>query len=320
MRKQLKEKEKKRKRDEKRDNASTSSSKKARKKRGDDDEPEPAQFTMYINIPRNPPVATGRRTIKKSDDDDMLQRGPFKLRKKPLNAKPLTVGGKIGYDAIVTAMKERNKDRIVNIFMPPPAVPMEDVNANMQKPWPTGLNEEPQPVFDYTELERPEARDSIQQQKLSFNKATKEERDKLEAEYPIGNCALFPNLRIYHDTKTDYYFDLTSTRLGIWATGMSQNKADVKTPPPSCFFDADQRIKNIPAAAPGLAVPGPAAPVVTPAAPALSLSDLLLASALGQNGGSLGMLFPHLNAGSSGHLQSITFLAYHRKIGDSTVV
>lgn len=53
----------------------------------------------------------------------------------------------------------------------------------------------------------------------TFNKATKTERQLLEDTYPIGNYpAIDPNKRIYHDTKTGFYFDLNATRMGVWAS------------------------------------------------------------------------------------------------------
>ncbi|KAJ7791994.1 hypothetical protein B0H14DRAFT_2624500 [Mycena olivaceomarginata] len=118
--------------------------------------------------------------------------------------------------------------------MPAPAQPMED-----ETPWKTGDDNDVKPVqFDYSELEPTGAADSIQQQQvlffyfdphaegtygvqLSFNKATKEERAILEEKYPIGNHPdIDPNKRIYHDKKTGFYYDLNSTRMGVWSSAM----------------------------------------------------------------------------------------------------
>lgn len=79
----------------------------------------------------------------------------------------------------------------------------------------------------------------------------------------------------------------------------AQGKTDENTPPVSKFFDANQRIKTVPAvvAAPA---PAPAIPAI-PTAPAvagssLSITDLLLASLLSQPGsGGLAALIPGLN-------------------------
>ncbi|KAJ7497586.1 hypothetical protein FB451DRAFT_238066 [Mycena latifolia] len=246
MKKRLQTAAAKRKHEEKKAAASGSSAsgsrppKKLRKKKDDSDDDiddgADIEITVYIHIPMNAPT-TSRRKSKKSEAPETLQKGPFKLSstttyasflskiastlpcrteniyqqkmfwkpQKPMNAQPLLLGNTEGYEAMVTAMAERKKERVVIVSMPPPAEPMEDVN-----PWPTAEGDEPQPAFDYSALERPDASDSIEQQKLTFNKATKTEREKLEAEYPIGNCPLFPTLRIYHDPKTNYYFDLTT--------------------------------------------------------------------------------------------------------------
>lgn len=102
------------------------------------------------------------------------------------------------------------------------------------QPWET--DGDPEPSFDYSELEPTLPSDSsakgsvhiysiicvktnwVQQQ--TFNKATKDERAKLEEKYPIGNYPQFPDLRVYHDSKTGFYYELNSTRSGVWASAM----------------------------------------------------------------------------------------------------
>ncbi|KAJ6521639.1 hypothetical protein DFH09DRAFT_1424717 [Mycena vulgaris] len=84
----------------------------------------------------------------------------------------------------------------------------------------------------------------------------------------------------------------------------AKKETDENNPPSSRFFDANQRIKIVPAAAaalapnpnavPLIAAAPPALPAAAPPAP-LSLSDLLMASILSQSGGGLGALFPQLN-------------------------
>ncbi|KAJ7873625.1 hypothetical protein B0H14DRAFT_3438192 [Mycena olivaceomarginata] len=156
-----------------------------------------------------------------------------------------------------------------------------------------------EPSFDYSELEPTLPSDSIIAQKQSFNKATKDERAKLEEKYPVGNYPQFPDLRVYCDTSTSFYYELNTTRSGVWASAMAQGKTDENTPPVSKFFDANQRIKTVPAvvAAPA---PAPAIPAI-PTAPAvagssLSITDLLFASLLSQPGsGGLAALILGLN-------------------------
>ncbi|KAJ7484886.1 hypothetical protein B0H11DRAFT_2231551 [Mycena galericulata] len=303
----------------------------------DDDDDKNVPFTIYVDILKPPLPTSNRKPVRKpagGKDDDFVQRGPFKLNtkhsysyflsklaealpchvdnihqskikwksQKPANGKLLPIGGAAGYEAIQDAMREKTRERVILINMPAPAAPMDEPTA-----WDTGVEEKPAPAFDYSELEREDSMNSFQQQRTTFNDAIKTEKEKLEAEYPIGNNPLFPELRVYYDSKTKYYFDLTPTRMGVWASHMSQGKTDEKTAPASRLFDANQRIKNVPGEAPGLAFPVAAiaapAPLAVPAppapAPALSLSDLLLASLLGQQGGGLGALFPHLNTGAA---------------------
>ncbi|KAJ6587536.1 hypothetical protein DFH09DRAFT_1359243 [Mycena vulgaris] len=327
--------ETKRKRDEDRDASGSQAPKvkKPRKKQlaedasDDDDSPVPS-VTYYIEIPMNKPTKTKSRG--KAPVVEPLQRGPFtlplaatyasliaaisralpcrpenihetKIRwkpKKPKNANLLPLGKSSGYAAMVTEFKEDKKtSHTVILLMPPPAQPMDD-----EAPWATG--DDPEERFDYGELDAPGASDSVQEQKNTFNKATRAERDILEDKYPIGNYPNFPQLRVYCDPTTKFYFELNSTRLDVWAAAMAKKETDENNPPSSRFFDANQRIKIVPAAAAALAPNPNAVPLIAAAPPALlaaappaplSLSDLLMASILSQSGGGLGALFPQLN-------------------------
>ncbi|KAJ6605436.1 hypothetical protein DFH09DRAFT_1067701 [Mycena vulgaris] len=300
----------------------------------DDDEDKNVPFTIYVDV-LEPPLPTSSRnpsanrrvgkTMTSSSVDpytkdsysyflsklaevlpchvDNIHQSKVKWKpQKPANGKLLPIGGATGYEAIQDAMREKTKERVILINMPAPAAPMDEPTA-----WVTGVEEKPAPAFDYLALKREDSMNSFQQQKTTFNDAIKTEKEKLEAEYPIGNNPLFPELRVYYDPKTKYYFDLTPTKMGVWASHMLQGKAEVKTAPASRLFDANQRIKNVPGQAPGSAFPitafaapaAPAAPAPLAPAPALSLLDLLLASLLGQQGGGLGALFPHLNTGAA---------------------
>ncbi|KAJ7614234.1 hypothetical protein DFH06DRAFT_1344194 [Mycena polygramma] len=297
---------------------------KKKKTDGSDTDEPPSTITYYIFIPKLPPVtATKKRASgSKSADDDAIQKGPFSLPtsasypallsaiaealpcrkehvneskilwkpKKPKNADKLSLGKATGYKVMVEEMKGKAPGtRQVLLYMPPPAKPMDD-----DTPWET--DGDPQPTFDYNELEPALPSDSVYAQKENFNKATKEERQKLEDQYPIGNYPEFPDLRVYQDPRTKFYFELNTTRLGVWASAMAQGQTDEKTPPASKFFDANKKltVKNIPAAIPVVA---PAPAVTAPIAPnpaGLSLSELLLATLLSQGGG-LAALLPQLN-------------------------
>ncbi|KAF8495257.1 hypothetical protein F5888DRAFT_1635740 [Russula emetica] len=286
----------------------------------DDEEPQPVTpITVYVLIPKKPLLTTigSKSRSKASTVDDTLQKGPFTLlstddyqqflskltitlpcqkpnihqskiqwkTKKPTNAPYLPLDGEAGFSAMITETTFRKPaDHVILLSMPPPAVPMEDEN-----PWPTEITRRKK--VDLTI-------DSIQQQKITFNKATKTERSLLEEEYLIGNHVQFPNKRTYYNTKTSFYFELNASRLGVWSAAMAQKKTDVKAPPmDSQFFDANQRIKNVSDALPA---PVPTVPSTLPNTPVaatagLSISDIIIASLLSQSGGLSG-LFPNLPA------------------------
>ncbi|KAJ7615706.1 hypothetical protein DFH06DRAFT_1145747 [Mycena polygramma] len=310
--------------------------KKAKKKESDDeddDEEPPVTIAIYVQIPKNPTLAStkSRKAKAGSTDDDVLKKAPFtidgkdkyatflsklaailpcrpeniheqKLTWKPVkpqNGSALPLGGSDGYKIMIQGISARKAAyRMILLTMPAPAPPMVD-----DMPWPTGAPNEEERAnakFDYSELEPTSPTDSILQQQGSFNKATKPERKLLEKTYPIGNHPhIDPEKRIYHDKDTGYYFDLNISRLGVWASAMAQKQTDEKTPPlDSRFFDARQRITKtrVNAAAPGpaLAPPPPlAAPAVPAAAAPASFADLFFATILSQGGG-MGALFPHL--------------------------
>ncbi|KAK6972246.1 hypothetical protein R3P38DRAFT_2934529 [Favolaschia claudopus] len=286
----------------------------AKEETSDTDEP-PAKITYYINIAKPAPPAPKKRGAPKANDDDTLQKGPILLpvtasyndllsaiaselpclvqninqskifwkTKKPANGEKSPLGKAVGYEAMVDDVK--------------------GVKGKASRPWET--KDSPPPTFDYSELERAGPNDSVMEQKISFNNATRAERAKLEEAYPIGNDPRWPNLRIYQQPLTGFCFDLNKTRLDVWAASMSQNLTDHKTAPASRFFDAQQRIKNIPSMtiAPAPAAgdapppPAPAIPAAPPPAtptPALSITDIFLASIM-SNGG-ISSLFPQLSS------------------------
>ncbi|KAJ7740895.1 hypothetical protein DFH07DRAFT_778218 [Mycena maculata] len=301
---------------------------KAKKEKAEtDDEEPPAVITYYISIPK-PAVLKKRGTMSKAADDDSLQKGPFSLLitapyssllsaiatalpcrrenineskivwkpKKLKNAEKLPLGKEDGYKVMISDMEDKAMSAWqVLLYMPPPAKPMED-----KTPWET--NGTPEPAFDYSELEPTLPSDSLYAQKQLFNKTTKEERTKLEEMYPVGNFPQFPDIRVYRDKTTGFYYELNSTRIGIWSSSMAQGHTDEKIPPPSKFFDTKQRIKTVPAApivTPAIvqAPPIPAVPAVpAPTAPP-SFSDLMFAHLLMQSGGGsgLGALLPQFN-------------------------
>ncbi|KAJ7815083.1 hypothetical protein B0H14DRAFT_3746557 [Mycena olivaceomarginata] len=294
MEKQAKARDAKEKRSAKRkassDSVSSSKAKpKTKKKKSDDSDVDecPPSLTYYIFIPKLPAVTTKKRGTgsKAGGDDDTIQRGPFSLLisepcsaltelpccKEHINESKIAVG----YKAMLDEMKEKAEGSCqVLLYMPAPAKPMDH-----QTPWET--DGDPEPSFDYSELEPTLPSDSILAQK-----------------YPVGNYPQFPDLSVYRDPKTGFYYELNSTQSGVWASAMAQGKTDENTPPVSKFFDAKQRIKTVPAIiaqAPAPAVPAAStAPAVTGSS--VSLTDLLFASVLSQPGnGGLAALIPGLN-------------------------
>ncbi|KAJ7792977.1 hypothetical protein B0H14DRAFT_3159858, partial [Mycena olivaceomarginata] len=215
----------------------------------DADEPPPS-ITYYIYIV-TPVVATAKK--KAAADNDFLQKGPFSLHisrsyssllisiaaelpchpenlnkstlvwkpKKPKNAEKLPLVSDKGYKAMATEMKEKMANNCaVLLYMPAPMKPMEE-----EMPWDT--NEEPMPTFDYSELKPAGASSAIQEQKLSVNKTTKDERERLANRYPIGQYPQFADKHVYFDSKTGFYFELNSSRLSVWAAALARGAVDV---------------------------------------------------------------------------------------------
>ncbi|KAJ7889639.1 hypothetical protein B0H13DRAFT_2532204 [Mycena leptocephala] len=219
---------------------------KGKKKVESDDHEPPPSITYYIFISKTLAFTSkNRSSSSKSADDDSIQRGPFTLPmskpypsllsaiatalpclpknineskitwkpKKPQNTAKLPLGKAEGYKAMLAEMVDKGGSRAVLLYMPPPTKPMEDAT-----PWDKA--NDPAPQFDFTKLEPTLASNSILAQKASFNQATKEHRAKLEKTYPVGQHPQFPGRRVYSDAATGFYFELNSTRLGVWSAAM----------------------------------------------------------------------------------------------------
>ncbi|KAF8217328.1 hypothetical protein K438DRAFT_1798652, partial [Mycena galopus ATCC 62051] len=258
---------------------------KGKKKKVDDDDHGglPIDVTYYIY-----------RSGGKVAADDVLQKGPFHV----LTSEP--------YASLLSAIASELPCRVEHIVkskitwklkLPKSAdkLPLQNEIGYMALPvdepvpWDTVM--EPEPAFDYSELEAAGTSDSIEQQKIAFNKSTKDEREKLEEKYPISNYPNFPDIRVYKDSTTGFYFELNATRMGIWSSAMARGLTDENTPSASNFFDMKQRIKTVPTV-PTVPVPSAASgpstllypPAIIPGTP-FSLSDILLASILSHGGG-----------------------------------
>ncbi|KAJ7306928.1 hypothetical protein DFH08DRAFT_824429 [Mycena albidolilacea] len=248
-----------------------------RKAAGDNDTIQKGPFSLPVSEPYSAllsAIATELPCRKEHINESKIVWKP----KKTKNAEELPLSKAAGYKAMLDEMKDKAEgSRQVLLYMPAPAKPMDD-----QTPWETDGN--PEPSFDYSELEPTLPSDSLIAQKQLLNKATKNERAKLEEKYPVGYYPQFPDLHVYHDPSTGFYYELNTMRSGVWASAMAQGKTDKNTPPVSKIFD--QPTPAIPAI--------PTAPAV--AGSSLSITDLLFASLLSQPGsGSLAALIPGLN-------------------------
>ncbi|KAJ7893883.1 hypothetical protein B0H14DRAFT_2559511 [Mycena olivaceomarginata] len=221
---------------------------KARKKKTSDDsdadEPPPS-ITYYVFIPKLLPATSTKRNprSKVAEEDKFIQRGPFSVPtaapyselinaiaaalpclreniletqivwkpKKPKNAEKLALGKAAGYKVLITEMEDKAPSACqVLLYMPAPAKPLEETPSWI-----------PPPAFDFSELEPVGASDSVQQQKIAFNKVTKDHRAELEEKYPIGNHTSFPQLRVFTQPRTGFLFDLNNLCMGVWSAGMA---------------------------------------------------------------------------------------------------
>lgn len=123
--------------------------------------PEIAQLTVYVHVRKNTPPTSSSRSKAKPVADEWLARDPFRFPadgsfdsfiqaiadilpckleavpsaeltwkpRVPQNAKPLKVGGPVGFEGMVEtfASKKDNSGRHVLLYMPPPVKPVEDL-------------------------------------------------------------------------------------------------------------------------------------------------------------------------------------------------
>ncbi|KAJ7939824.1 hypothetical protein B0H13DRAFT_1850587 [Mycena leptocephala] len=326
MRKQSKAKEKKGTKgkpdtDEHDENKKSTKGKK-KKVESDDDEPPPS-ITYYIFIPKTPAITSKKRSSgSKSADDDSIQRGPFTLpMSKPYSSLLSAISTalpclpeNINESKITWKPKQNHKIQSHRTPRNFRLGKRKDTRQCLRR-WRTRVALEPccctcrRPRNPW-KMRRRGTRPTIHLltfssdlmvKQASFNQATKEHRAKLEETYPVGQPPQFPGRRVYFDAATGFYFEINSTRLGVWSSAMAQGKTDEKRPPSSNFFDANQRIKCVPAVAVPAVPAAPVIPAVAPAVPATPaipfVADLLLASisTQGSGGGDLASFFPQLN-------------------------
>ncbi|KAA1469054.1 hypothetical protein DENSPDRAFT_834586 [Dentipellis sp. KUC8613] len=258
----------------------------------DEDDTVDRQATAYIHVVvPGSPVASSSRSGRggkssKTASDQTLHRGPFFFSltmkydsflkelalatpcrveglvvsrmswkfEKPQNSQTKALTNATGYEAMIRALKEKKKDRIVIIVMPAPTKAPDAV------PWDTGDDQninEGQDIGEELMARSPDdAVVSARDQLLGLDASSKLAFEALCECYPVGNNALFPGKRIY--SKGNQYWELTDMRLRVWASHISQKGASKETAPLSVHFGVDKCIKP-PASTPatGLAMPIP---------------------------------------------------------------
>ncbi|EDR06517.1 uncharacterized protein LACBIDRAFT_328724 [Laccaria bicolor S238N-H82] len=174
----------------------------------------------------------------------------------PQNAKPLPMGAATGYSTMIDALKvKRVGARVGIVIMPPLKKPDEDM-ANMShicslsalmlfiQFWDAdGSGKAIKKGFDCSELEFRSTGDSIVQQKERFDKTITPILSELKTKYPVGNQLLFSDQRVYKDSATGWFYDLTEACLNIWASHIARNAATLDTLPQSTHFNHNTRIR-----------------------------------------------------------------------------
>ncbi|KAJ7705198.1 hypothetical protein B0H16DRAFT_1747336 [Mycena metata] len=115
--------------------------------------------------------------------------------------------------------------------------------------------------FDFASLETSSSEQSVEEQKVSFDKAVTPHVEALKEQWPENDAGQ----RIYTDEK-GFQWDLTPIRLNIWGAHMARGTATVGKAPLSTQFDIKYRIMQQPAVANPF--PAQAIPAAPPAASA----------------------------------------------------
>ncbi|KAJ7854411.1 hypothetical protein B0H14DRAFT_2579866 [Mycena olivaceomarginata] len=126
-------------------------------------------------------------------------------------------------------------------------------------------------VFDYTELEARTTEESVNEQKMSFDRSVAPYVEELKERWPENDAGK----RIYTD-ELGYQWELNTIRLSIWASHIVRVRpgktATLDKAPLSSQFDIKYRLKNQPPA-PVLPPAHPSLPQPVAANPAPSASD-----------------------------------------------
>ncbi|KAF8972451.1 hypothetical protein BDZ97DRAFT_2070421 [Flammula alnicola] len=219
-------------------------------------QPKFDRVAVYIQVERPssapPPSRGGKLKSMARPNPSPVQKGPFWLDAdaaydtfKSLLAKNLpcrpdhlpTVVTSVGYEALQESLKERHKDRVIIVYMPPPA--QDDTT------WDTG-DDIATPFDYYEESATGETMElSAKAQIAAIGSQSADHLSILKAQYPTNNFPdLYPGKRMFEQKGS--YWELTQLRLQIWANAMSTGSAGVSIsqPPMSKHFDMDHRLKS----------------------------------------------------------------------------
>ncbi|KAE9384830.1 hypothetical protein BT96DRAFT_1026783 [Gymnopus androsaceus JB14] len=246
-------------------------------------EPEAEIITFFCNVIKPPSSAPARGRKPTKPKEEYEEKNPFTLetsatfssllvaiscvvgcsavaidhnliRWKRQNAaataKPLILGGEIGFKSLVLQMKaQKPAGRVVMLYMPKfTSIAAEPTDDNMDIP----------ALGTSTELG---------QQIATFDDQLRVYLNELNMKYPMGTHPSFPTKQVYVQPGTGYIFELTYLRKSCWANAMVKQRSDA--PPHSSHFDVGHRIRTIPAAPAPVPVSVPAPiPAPAPATPA----------------------------------------------------
>ncbi|KAJ7880569.1 hypothetical protein B0H14DRAFT_3434438 [Mycena olivaceomarginata] len=282
----------------------------------EDDSDPPTELTGYIHVlkplPALPPPKS--RSTKSKPEVPYISRGPFNFDSNcsfdsfvtilatslpcapshivlektewkpqtPANRPPLPLGGEIGFKVLLKQIGA-SRDKIVIISMPGPRKPAADAPFWDTNDDDDGNKAEAGPsdgVFDYTELEARTTEESVNEQKMSFDRSVAPYVEELKERWPENGAGK----RIYTD-ELGYQWELNTIRLSIWASHIARKTATLDKAPLSTQFDIKYRLKSQPPAPVPPAHPSLPQPVAANPAPSASdkLLEILTASILLQH-------------------------------------
>ncbi|KAG2085193.1 uncharacterized protein F5147DRAFT_782153 [Suillus discolor] len=148
----------------------------------------------------------------------------WKFENQAQSAPRKKIADEVGYEVLLDAVKVKRaaENIVVWLFTPKPAKDEQD--------WDTS---------DPDYVERP------------FN---------FEEEAGVASCTmksliddiypLFPNMHVWHDKRTDTYFELTEMCVKVWANSIAAGRADMSAPPTTNHFAQKLKVPRPPPDAP----------------------------------------------------------------------